>query len=435
MDNRLDLVIEPDRGSFHAIIERCEKAKINYRIDETIWPSDDGKTEEKKYYLVLLLQDGDAKRDTSIWDADTADKLNKTDFEKYRFIQGYEAICSYEKGEIEAEIKPIRRLARRRLLARISGKSVQEINEKGKINLELEHKLEDGSKISLKLSNPSRLLATLLGHAYKEELGLSLKITGLTISTNKAAVELLEKIANSLFFEIQIIHNESFILETHHDFPKLYRKRAVKPSLGVKISFPKFQYHTDPLNLYWYALSASEMPLLQFLAYYQVIEFYFPMYSDKELQQELSNTLKDPLFSPDNSLHLEKLVRTIKATLGRGLANEEGQLCATIKGCIQEEDMRAFLKQEYVSKFFAEDYKKLSIEGINEKNKELDLREQFGKSIYNIRCKVVHTKAEGFNDEPIRPFSKEEALLSVDISAVEFIARKTIIANRKKLVI
>ncbi len=38
------------------------------------------------------------------------------------------------------------------------------------------------------------------------------------------------------------------------------------------------------------------MPLLQFLAYYQSIEYYFPMYSGREAQEKIKNLVKDPSF-------------------------------------------------------------------------------------------------------------------------------------------
>ncbi len=39
------------------------------------------------------------------------------------------------------------------------------------------------------------------------------------------------------------------------------------------------EYDRDPLFLYWYARSVPETPLVQFLSYYQVLEYYFPAYS------------------------------------------------------------------------------------------------------------------------------------------------------------
>ena len=47
------------------------------------------------------------------------------------------------------------------------------------------------------------------------------------------------------------------------------------------------------------------MPLLQFLAFYQCLEFYFPQYSRREAIAKIRNVLKDPLFdgAKDSSIN------------------------------------------------------------------------------------------------------------------------------------
>jgi len=40
------------------------------------------------------------------------------------------------------------------------------------------------------------------------------------------------------------------------------------------------------------------VPLLQFLAFYQVVEFYYPMFSEKDAIHRLKIILKDPRFDP-----------------------------------------------------------------------------------------------------------------------------------------
>ena len=50
------------------------------------------------------------------------------------------------------------------------------------------------------------------------------------------------------------------------------------------------------MSLYWYGTSARGMPLLQFLAFYQCIEFYFPTYIQAEARRQVRNALKDRTF-------------------------------------------------------------------------------------------------------------------------------------------
>ena len=53
-------------------------------------------------------------------------------------------------------------------------------------------------------------------------------------------------------------------------------------NLASDLQYPKTEFNDSASSLYWYGPGASGMPLLQFLAFYQVLEFYFPIYSKAE---------------------------------------------------------------------------------------------------------------------------------------------------------
>src|SRR5260370_40743784 len=64
----------------------------------------------------------------------------------------------------------------------------------------------------------------------------------------------------------------------------------------TQLVYPLFSYERNPSSLYWHARSASSMPLLQFLAFYQCIDFFFPQYSRQETLARIKNVLKHPAF-------------------------------------------------------------------------------------------------------------------------------------------
>ena len=57
--------------------------------------------------------------------------------------------------------------------------------------------------------------------------------------------------------------------------------------------------------------------------------------------------------------------------------------------------------------------------------------DQAAERIYDILCKVVHTKNMdgGEGDEMILPFSKEADLLTDDVELIKFLARKVLTAS------
>ena len=64
-----------------------------------------------------------------------------------------------------------------------------------------------------------------------------------------------------------------------------------------------------------------------------------------------------------------------------------------------------------------------------------DLRADVAERIYDIRCKIVHTKSDSRDGsvELLLPFSPEADQLSNDIALVQFIAQKVLIASSTAL--
>ena len=67
-------------------------------------------------------------------------------------------------------------------------------------------------------------------------------------------------------------------------------------------------------------------------------------------------------------------------------------------------------------------------------NKETDVRVDTANRIYEMRCRIVHTKDEDELDL-ILPTSPELSLLKNDLQLIEFVARKVLIAGGRQLVI
>jgi hypothetical protein len=70
-------------------------------------------------------------------------------------------------------------------------------------------------------------------------------------------------------------------------------------------------------------------------------------------------------------------------------------------------------------------------------NPDADLRNDVADRIYDIRCKIVHTKSDSRDGEVelLLPFSKEAEQLYHDISLLEFVARQVLIAASTPLTI
>ncbi|MGA9188926.1 MAG: hypothetical protein WB014_10320 [Methanosarcina sp.] len=104
----------------------------------------------------------------------------------------------------------------------------------------------------------------------------TLKLSDIEVNTHDEAYKLMIKVANSLFFQIDLLTDIPLTLVTESEnlYPRKI-KALMKTSSAKeesKLMALKSEYDAEAMEFYWYAKSADNMPLLQFLAYYQVIE-------------------------------------------------------------------------------------------------------------------------------------------------------------------
>ncbi|MCH7611851.1 MAG: hypothetical protein IIB45_00650 [Candidatus Marinimicrobia bacterium] len=77
--------------------------------------------------------------------------------------------------------------------------------------------------------------------------------------------------------------------------------------------------------------------------------------------------------------------------------------------------------------------KSLSHKNLNIGNQTADLVNECAERIYEIRCRVVHTKASDKNYELLLPSSPELKYLVHDITILEMIAKKVMVSTSRLL--
>ncbi len=374
------------------------------------------------------------------------DKALSCNFEKFRFIKGYEAIWSKELGIIEAEVSsadiPSRFFFNK--LNRLINKhdeAEEEENEEEATKVELPSL--DGLHISIGYCSNEFLLLT--GCRERGPMGRNsrrntLRIVNLKISTHDAILETLEKIANSLFFQIDLSFEMPIFLANQRESWLERRNKRMRKQVFVDetaiVSELKYEYDPEPISLYWYAKELTDIPIFQYLAFYQTIEFYFPVYSSFEAKQKIQSLIKDPRFNPNRDSDISKIISTIKASSnGKTFGNEREQLRATVNACTNNKELRDFFEvDEKRSNFYLENKEKnISKQKISFKNDNVDLVMEVTERIYEIRCRIVHSKATEGDFEVLLPYSNEVQKLNYDLELIEFISRKVLITSSRSI--
>jgi hypothetical protein len=423
---------------------KLDDAKISY---ELIIPE---KSENFAYpnRIIFDIPAGREKNDCFlICREEPLEQALNCEFEKFKFIKGYEAIWSKEKGIIEAEISSVENTTQF-FFSRLS-----ELLNKPEEKEEKEEEVEETTIISLpgfdsfeiSMGYSSKEFAFLSlsrerGPRARIQKRITLKIENSKLNTHDNAREILEKIANSIFFQIDLSFEIPISLQSQREsWIDRYNKRRRKQLFvdeSATISEPKYEYDSEPISLYWYAKESSQMPIFQYLAYYQTTEYYFPIYSSFQAKQKIQGIIKDPRFNPNKDSDITKIISTIQSNSGgKSFGNEREQLKATVNSCTNNIELKDFFSADQKRfDFFAENKgQNLAKQKISVKNDTADLLLEVSERIYEIRCRIVHSKASEGDFEVLLPYSSEVKNMNYDIELIEFISRKVLIASSRPI--
>jgi len=338
------------------VVLRAQEAGINWSI----------KTRFEVATLALELPNGRNKT-RRVWvDQEAARHFLDVQFEDIVVLGPYDAITNTATGVIEAKIEGRGPAGSFVALSRIPEARITRPNQEALFEFEEDDEIiVDGTPISptgprewairletsdadvaVEISRRSPEigaldLRTLEREAYRPWRP-TLKILGLTPRRHDEALSTLEDAAAAFFFELDLKRNIAMKLSRARVLTRPVRARSFHGAQAAPLSVPRRKYSNEAVSLYTYGRSASGMPLLQFLAFYQCIEYYFPQYWNAELIARMRRALNDPRFNPDEDPHVGRLLQ-IAGSRGRTGASEREQLRTTVDACVDPDEIAEFI--------------------------------------------------------------------------------------------
>jgi hypothetical protein len=243
--------------------KRCKASDI---------PFEEHEDEHRKWWTVALPCD--RERELIHLEADHIGRFLAIPFERYVFLDRYVAICCYKERIIEAAIQTPRPDPLG-FYVRLLGWTLPMVMSHQDLTLEL--KQEESDEKRIRIGPISNALHTLWYHSLlgggptkpqyerKYEHPPSLRIEGIQVSQHGQALDILERIADSLFLQIDLSLDILLSLVPKRRFSVSITDSTPKEG-RTGLQFPQYEYDQAPMKLYWYARSATGMPLLQFLA-------------------------------------------------------------------------------------------------------------------------------------------------------------------------
>lgn len=202
---------------------------------------------------------------------------------------------------------------------------------------------------------------------------------------------------------------------------------------GNTLPIPKLSLNNTLIKFHKQATS-TDIPSLKYLAFYQILEYFFLTVADENLYNNLSRRINDLKFTTDSS-NLDRLIQDV--TNHKRINDETEMLKNVLKKYVQEDDLMEFIvefekhldKSIYTSKRI--------VFGTSISATALNSGHVFGniaKTIKAIRNALVHSSDRHERNDRYIPYSKEGTqLIEDEIPLIKFLAEKVIIANASKI--
>ncbi|GBE12206.1 MAG TPA: hypothetical protein ENH35_01025 [Candidatus Moranbacteria bacterium] len=403
--------------SSNKLIKRCKKSKIEYDEQE--------ENEEYDDFFSISLQAGRKKRNIYFEDEEEINEFLEIDFENYSFLDRYDAIYSPDNKIIEAMIYPLQGTTATLYRSILNYKGLGKVDRVNLSSLTIKDIKNEDHQITIGQSSKEFELLTQnkLSRARKFPY-VTIKLHGFKVDQHVTAKKILEKLSQSIFFQIDLKYKIPINLSVYS---------TATPRFGVgfrgvaEIDYPKREFDEDALALYWYAKSAKKMPLQKFLAFYQVLEFYYPNFTKISAKKKVKNLLLDPSFNIDKDKDLNRILDIVESS-SSSTTDERSQLYATLEECVASTELIAFFKPKTIRDFFIKKNKEITEVTIPLADKKADIIKSVASRVYDIRCRIVHTKDLSGTTKPLLPNSQGAENLHEDIKLLEFLAKKVIIS-------
>lgn len=360
-----------------------------------------------------------------------AKHIAKERFESIHFLGDYIAFWDRETGEIEACLTTRDEFSPRMSSALWNSLgSLQETPESSETNDDYAPFSPPGNwsfvtksaDYEIEFSKSSRTMEAV------SVRGVSAKLRGFKISNYNDAHTVIDTYLKPLLFDIDLVHDLPIAIASRRYLPP--GKKQPRPA--VSIGFPKLKYSSKALDLYNYGRKSSGLPLLEFLAYYQTAEHFFPNFSQRALLNNVRQRVSDVRFNSANDADLLRLIQIVSCS-GSGRVSEREQLRDVVRTCFSSFELEELIGLTPESREFltTKNQELTGIDRIFLENSNLDLRDQIADRLYSIRCRIVHAKEDSGTKyaEALLPSSPEAKSLAVDIGLMREVARKALIAG------
>lgn len=249
-----------------------------------------------------------------------------------------------------------------------------------------------------------------------------LRIKTLKIATeNSKKLPIMVRLAEAATFNFGFVHGVAFNFTPSWETTRYSLRR--RPDENP--NFPQQYYEPELINYYNLGLGTDSV-VLTYLAFYNILEYFYPLVAENELHNKIKENIIQPDFSVKKRVKLRKLVKDISKLENK--LNERESLKLVLSEYFEIDELIGWITDfehefgvyytEWVNLFGTR--KKLEVTVDNIIN-------GLGSRIYSVRNALVHNK-EGEIGRFI-PYTEHDEILMKEIPLLRFIAEQLIIRS------
>jgi len=274
----------------------------------------------------------------------------------------------------------------------------------------------------------------LLSSASRRRL-YTMRISGIAVTTSADADTIAEELGDAISFTIRMNYRTGLQLRRLRNNIPRYRRRGVTSEATIK--FPSGKYPHAPILMYHAGRDRWSSPLIRYWALYQVLEYFFPRFTRREALEKLSIRLRAPNFNPYDNADIEDVLKVSSLADTRAVT-ERDQLAHTIRAITGVSEVVELVETLELEEHLKNRKSELTGQGlrIGDENALLD---DLANRIYDIRCRIVHSKYSGMagltDSAGLIPGTHHDDLVMSELPIMEFLAERAIVASSEALYI
>jgi hypothetical protein len=198
-----------------------------------------------------------------------------------------------------------------------------------------------------------------------------------------------------------------------------------------KVRYPETPIQYEAAELFNFGSRAQrDNPLLAFLSYYQVLEYFLPAAASNNIVEKVRRELRQTSFDREDDRSLRSLVHAVER---HAKLPESEHLRTLVREYVRFDRLKEFFNADW-GRYFTPKGPILKVQSLDLNGSPRDLANHVADRVYQIRNRIVHAKDDPRFEEArvLLPHSREAHALRPDVELVRLLAVEAIIVGQDR---